>query len=208
MWPALFNSIIAAGMKLLFSVTTAFWNSRSLSVTAPDGMILYTYGPTDKVHNDNWLLRACGMNSDMLPEMEVILGERYGIYGDPIFGRTDYVSRSFPRALATADQLDFNVRMNAARVSIENVFGCVVNLWTLLDFKRYFKIHQNSPARTYLNAQFLTNCHNCMRPNQVAQMFDCQPPTLTEYLDLEEFAGAWQPAITLYDDEDEIEENV
>jgi hypothetical protein len=148
------------------------------------------------------------MNSDMLPEMEVILGERYGIYGDPIFGRTDYVSRSFPRALATADQLDFNVRMNAARVSIENVFGCVVNLWTLLDFKRYFKIHQNSPARTYLNAQFLTNCHNCMRPNQVAQMFDCQPPTLTEYLDLEEFAGAWQPAITLYDDEDEIEENV
>ena len=72
-----------------------------LSVTAPDGMILYTYGPTDKVHNNNWLLVACGMNDSMLPDFEDLLGDTYAIYGDPIFGQTKYVSRGFPRALAS-----------------------------------------------------------------------------------------------------------
>ena len=50
-------------------------NVQFLSVTAPDGMILYTYGPTDKVHNNNWLLVACGMNDSMLPDFEDLLGE-------------------------------------------------------------------------------------------------------------------------------------
>lgn len=117
----------------------------------------------------------------MLPDLEELLGEQYGIYGDPIFGRTDYVSRGFPRALANERELDFNVCMNAARVSIENVLGIVVNLWTMHDFTRYFKLHQTSPARTYLNAQFLTNCHNCIKPNQAAQMFGCRRPALRDY---------------------------
>lgn len=54
------------------------------------------------------------MNKDMLPDLEELLGEQYGIYEDPIFGRTDYVSRGFPRALTSERELDFNVCMIAA----------------------------------------------------------------------------------------------
>lgn len=169
-----------------------------LSVTGPDGMILYTYGPTDKVHNDNWFMHACEMSTELLPSLHVLLDEPYGIYGDPIFGRTEYVSRGFPRAQADAMERNFNKRMNAARVSIENIFACVVNLWQWLDFKRHHKLHGTSPAREYLNAQFLTNVHNCMNPNQVSQMFECQPPSLREYLELKDYPGAFTTPSTLW----------
>ena len=71
-----------------------------LSVTGPDGMILYTYGPTEKVHNDNWFINACEMSTELLPALHHLLGEPHGTYGDPIFGRTEYVSRGYPRAQA------------------------------------------------------------------------------------------------------------
>ena len=36
-----------------------------LSVTAPDGMILFTHGPTNGSHQDNWLVNNCKLNEQL-----------------------------------------------------------------------------------------------------------------------------------------------
>ena len=76
--------------------------------------------------------------------------------------------------------------MNAARVSIEHIFGKVVTLWASVDYKKQQKLFGTSPGRAYLNAQFLTNCYTCMYGNQTSAQFGCTPPTLREYLAKEE----------------------
>ena len=161
-----------------------------LSVTAPDGMILFTYGPTG-VHNDNWLLNESQLATRLLPDLERIKGSRYVIYGDPIFGRSMYVQRGFGRVEASDEELAWNEGMNAARVTEEWCFGRVAQLWQFIDFSKTHKLHSTSPARTYLNAQFLTNCHNCMYGgNQISQYFECPPPSLHDYLNMDELPGA------------------
>ena len=76
----------------------------------------------------------------------------------------------------------YNKAMNAARVSIEHVFGIVVSLWAYVDFSKKQNLSWTNPATAYLNAQFLTNCHNCMYGNQVSNCFQIDPPTLHEYI--------------------------
>ena len=73
----------------------------------------------------------------------------------------------------------------------------MVNLWQWLDFKRHHKSHGTSLAREYLNAQFLTNVHNCMNRNQVSRTFESQPPALREYLELKDVRGSFTTPSTL-----------
>lgn len=72
----------------------------------------------------------------------------------------------------------FNKAMNAARVSIEHVFGIVVGLWAYVDFLKKQNLRWTDPATAYLNAQFLTNCHTCMYGNQISDCFVVDPLTL------------------------------
>lgn len=157
-----------------------------LSVTAPDGMILFTHGPTNGAHQDNFMLHESKLATDMIPNVCDILGRTYCVYGDPIFARSDHVQKAFPLVEITAQQRMFNLAMNSARVSVEHIFGRVTSLWAWLDFKRTHKLHYTSPARTYLNAQFLTNVHNIFYPNKTSLQFGVQPPTLDAYLAMEE----------------------
>ena len=172
-----------------------------LSVSAPDGMLLYTYGPTG-VHNDNALVGLSGLASALLPFVESLLGHRYVIYGDPIFGRGRYITRGFERVEASPLEHAWNKGMNAARVSIEHIFGIVVNKWAFIDFAKQQKLRWTRPARAYLNAQFLTHCHNCLHPNKVSQMFDCAPPSLREYLSYVEHENA--PEVVLEDIDERV----
>jgi len=155
-----------------------------LSVTGPDGMILFTHGPTNGSHQDNWLVNDCKLN-EQLKHLNDILGDArhpFAIYGDPIFAHTAYIRKAMPRYERTLEHEIFNKAMNAARVSIEHVFGIVVSLWAYVDFSKKQNLSWTNPATAYLNAQFLTNCHNCMYGNQVSNCFQIDPPTLHEYI--------------------------
>ena len=157
-----------------------------LSITSPDGMVLWTWGPTNGCQQDNFMLGESELALQLLPSLGEYLGQRYCVYGDPIFKLSDYVIKGFPTVERTWQQEIFNKSMNAARVSIEHIFGRVVKLWAFLDFKATHKLHGTSPAMAYLNGQFLTNVHNCLHPNQTSQQFGVAPPTLREYIGLTE----------------------
>ena len=158
-----------------------------LSVTGPDGMILFTHGPTNGAHQDNWLVNDCKLN-EQLRHLNGVLcnapdAERpFAIYGDPIFAHTMYIRKAVPRVERTFQHEIFNKAMNAARVSIEHVFGIVVRLWAYVDFSKKNILMWTRPATAYLNAQFLTNCHTCMYGNQVSDCFELDPPSLHDYI--------------------------
>ena len=126
------------------------------------------------------------MATELLPALSRRLGETFCIYGDPIFARSIYVQKGYPEVEMTWRQRAFNKAMNSARVSIENCFGSIVQQWAFLDFKRTHKLLWTRPGLAYMNAQFLANCINCLRPNQISQKFQCAPPSLREYLRADE----------------------
>ncbi len=158
-----------------------------LSVTAPDGMIMFMHGPTNGAHQDNWLVNDCKLN-EQLQHLNEVLGNApdahcpFAIYGDPIFAHTAYIRKANPRYERTFQHEIFNKAMNAARVSIEHIFGIVVNLWAYVDFSKKQNLSWTNPATAYLNAQVLTDCHTCNYGNQVSDCFIIDPPTLHEYI--------------------------
>ncbi len=140
-------------------------------------------------HQDNWLLEESQLDTVKIPRLCEMLGDTFCVYGDPIFRQSEYLQKGFERVDIMDWQVVFNKAMNAARVSIEHIFGRVLALWTFLDFHKTHSLFKNTfPAKAYLNGQFLTNCHNCFHYNQTSAQFGVRPPTLHEYLNMEEVA--------------------
>ena len=147
-------------------------------------MLLYTAGPTNGAHQDNWLVHESNLVTDILPGLAEELGHLYCIYGDPIYARSVYLHKAYPTVERTWREQILNRAMNSAGVSVEHAFNRIVALWAFVDFWKPQRSYATRPAMAYLNAQSLTNFHNCIYPNQVNQMFDHDPPTLREYLRL------------------------
>ena len=150
-------------------------------------MILYTAGPADGRHQDNYLLHESRLASHILPGLARRLGINFCLYGDPIFARSTWLQKGFPRIGRTHRRELFNRQMNSARISIEHIFGLVVKYWAYVDFAKQQKLHVGrlGPHVMYLNAQFMLNCYTCMYKqdaNQVITQFDCEPPDIDEYI--------------------------
>jgi hypothetical protein len=74
--------------------------------------------------------------------------------------------------------------MSTVRITIEQLFGCTLNLWASNGHKYSQKIGNSPVASHYLVAVLLTNIHTCIgsSDNQVSYYFQCKPPTLQQYL--------------------------
>lgn len=54
-------------------------------------------------------------------------------------------------------------------------------MFAQLNRKQFLQPGKRPFSRQYTVSCFLANCHNCLRPGQIAQYFDVQPPTLEKY---------------------------
>ncbi|KAJ7726998.1 hypothetical protein DFH07DRAFT_682545, partial [Mycena maculata] len=79
-------------------------------------------------------------------------------YAEPIFRWTEA-------------EADWNARMSAVSIEVEHGFGGIVTMWP-------HKLWASPIGRYYRIAVLLT--HNCLRPSQTAQYFQCEPPILEE----------------------------
>ena len=171
--------------RLSFSGHKRGHGMQFLSITAPDGIILWTYGPSIGKDQDNTMVKESKF-FDMMKTLHRLAGtpseQPYFVYGDAVFKWSRYLQKAFERHTRNPRERRFNKRMNSVRVSVEHVFGRVVNNWKAFFMKPQQKLLLTKPGRSYLNAQFLTNCHTCMYGNQVSRQFDLDPPSLHEYL--------------------------
>ncbi|KAJ3713874.1 hypothetical protein C8R42DRAFT_531954, partial [Lentinula raphanica] len=103
------------------------------------------------------------------------------VFGDPAYGYGPHLISPFSTDNITEPQKAWNEAMSQCRIEVEHGFGVVVTLWPFLNNWQKITLLQAPVGHFYCVGVLLTNTLNCLRPNQVAQAFDCLPPTLNEY---------------------------
>lgn len=84
-----------------------------------------------------------------------------------------------------ADQIQLNFKMSKVREAVEWGYGQIVRLWAFLDFHKNLKMYLSPVATYYTNGALLTNIHTILNGgNQTSHYFGLAPPTLEEFLHL------------------------
>ena len=76
--------------------------------------------------------------------------------------------------------MDFNSSMSKVRVTVEWMFGEVINNFKFTDFKKNLKIGLSCVGKFHRVSAILTNAHTCHYKNNVTQYFAIDPPLLEE----------------------------
>ena len=134
------------------------------------------FGPVEGKGHDSSMLLLSGM----MPVLQNFLlgpnGERLCVYGDPAYPLRWYLQAPFRGAQITADQNEFNKSMSKARVSVEWLFGNIIETFKFSDYKKSQKI-----GKMYRVSALLTNAHTCLYKNNCSHSFDLEPPFLEDY---------------------------
>jgi hypothetical protein len=76
---------------------------------------------------------------------------------------------------------DFNKSMRRVHISVEWLFGDVINYFKFMDFKKKLKIGLSCIGNMYIVCAILHNALTCLYGNQTSEYFGLSPPTLQEY---------------------------
>lgn len=153
-----------------------------LTVSTPDGLVLYLYGPEVGRRHDMTLYRQSGVD-DQLRETLLIDAQQFYIYGDPAFVLRPWMQVGFNRAFATPAQHTFNAAMSSAREAVEWSYKDTKQQFTTMDFRRMLMVRKAPVALMYKMSILLWNVKVCLHGGgQVGTYFKCVPPTLREYL--------------------------
>ena len=76
---------------------------------------------------------------------------------------------------------NFNAAMSAVRISVELLFGDIINQFKFLDFKKNLKVGLSSVGKMYVVSAILRNGLTCLYGNQVSDFFSLDPRSLQEY---------------------------
>ena len=154
------------------------------SITAPNGLIVNFFGSLEGSRHDSFLLAQSGV----LPLLEQHsfgpAGEILCIYGDPAYPLSIHLQTGFRNAVHLEEQ-QYNQRMSRVRVSVEWVFGDIIERFRFTDFKKMMKSGLSPVAKQYAVSALLTNARTCLHGSITSTFFDCQPPLLEEYFQLQ-----------------------
>ena len=111
------------------------------SLVTPNGQIAHMYGPVDGKRHGG---RTFTMSS-LLPKLQQYARDTQGrlcIYRDPSYQINVNRQAPFPNNPLTADQKAYNRAMSQVRVSVEWLFGDIVNWLKFLDcWKNVFDLY-------------------------------------------------------------------
>ena len=110
------------------------------SVVAPNGIIANCYGPVEGRRHDSAILAMSGLLLQLEDYSFSPAGQALCIYGDPAYPHRIHLQRPYERrAPLSEEELAFNQSMSEVRVSVEWVFGDIVNYFEFIDFKKTLK---------------------------------------------------------------------
>ena len=101
------------------------------------------------------------------------------IYGDSAYPLRSQLQRPFRSAHITPLQNEWNKAMS--RVSVEWVFGGIINYYKFLDFRKNEKIQLSAVGKMYIVCALLLIARSCFYGNSASSFFDCNPPSIQEY---------------------------
>ena len=103
------------------------------------------------------------------------------VYGDPAYPLRIHLQAPYRQGRLTQQMEDYNKAMSEVRVSVEWLFGDIINSFKFLDYKKNLKIGLSSVGKMYIVCALLRNAITCLYGNQTSEFFDLEPPTLEEY---------------------------
>ena len=71
--------------------------------------------------------------------------------------------------------------MSSSRMSVEWLFGDIINSFKFLDFKKNLKIGLSSVGKMYVVSALIRNALTCLYGNETSRFFDLEPPGLRDY---------------------------
>ncbi|KAH9161366.1 hypothetical protein AeNC1_018918 [Aphanomyces euteiches] len=177
-------SNVAEGLNLQKEVYSSHKRRHCLNfqgVTAPDGLCIHFFGPLEGRRHDTTLLRHSNLLSYFEENIEVFEG--FMIYGDPAYGLSKWIMVGYKGNNIDDQKAAFNRFMSQSRQSVEWYFGRMKTLWANIMFKLQQKVLLSPVGKFVCVAMCLTNLHCCIyRGNQISSYFNCDPPSLEEYL--------------------------
>ena len=91
-----------------------------------------------------------------------------------------HLQSPFSGAHLNQQQRDFNKSMSQVIVTVELVFGDVVNYFKRIDFKKNLKIGLSSVGKMYRVSAIFTNACTWLYKNNVSTFFGVDPPLLED----------------------------
>ena len=152
------------------------------SVVAPNGMIANLFGPVEGRRHDSSMLTLSNLYPSLVQHSIRPNGSPLCIYGDPAYPLRIQLQAPFKRNVQlTPIQQEYNKAMSKVRISVEWVFGQIVNYCAFLDFKKNMKIQLSAVGKIYCVCALLTNAHTCLYKSMTSEYFDIDPPMLEQY---------------------------
>lgn len=103
------------------------------------------------------------------------------LYGDPAYPLRVHLVVPYRAAGITLQMEEFNKSMSSLRISVEWLFGDIVNYFKFVDFKKTQKISLSAVGKMYIVCAILRNAMTCLYGNFTSDFFDIDPPTLQDY---------------------------
>ena len=136
------------------------------------------YALTEGKKHDSGMLIDSGLMVDIERRAYSTNGQAMCIYGDPAYPLRVHLQAPYRGAQITEQMKLFNKSMSATRVSVEWLFGDIINYFKFVDFKKNLKIRLSSVGKMYLVCALLHNARTCLYGNLTSEFFGLEPPTL------------------------------
>ena len=116
---------------------------------------------------------------------------------DPAYPLRIHLQAPLRGAAITPQMQMFNSSMSSVRISVEWLFGDILNYFKFLDFKKNLKIGLSSVGKMYVVCALLRNALTCLYGNQTSEFFQLNPPSLQDYFTNQEQRGGFKIFLTL-----------
>ena len=151
------------------------------SVVAPNGLIASLFGPVEGRRHDSGMLADSGLLQNLSQHSFAPDGTPLCLYGDPAYPLRVHLQGPFKGARLTPEEQQFNKAMSQVRVSVEWIFGDILNYFSFLDFKKNLKIGLSPIGKMYIVCAILRNAHSCLYQSSTSKFFGINPPQIQEY---------------------------
>ena len=93
------------------------------------------------------------------------------MFGDLVNPFRVHLQAPLRHGILTPMMEGYNAEMSSFRVTVKWLFGDIINYFTIVDFKKNFKIGMSSAGKTYLVCALLYNAITCLYGKSTSAFF-------------------------------------
>ena len=133
--------------------------------------------------HDAAMLADSSLMQDLNNHAYSTAGHPMCIYGDSAYPLRVHLQGPFKNAVLTPQIYAYNDAMSSVSISVEWLFGDIINYFKFLDlkFQKNLKIGLCSIGKMCIVSALLQNSLTCLHSNQTATFLSCEPPGLFDY---------------------------